>query len=215
MKVLMHYTFGWQKLMDFVYPNLMEYCRKHRYQMALLCVNDYKRYTGEHKIKQIISEVGYGDIALVLDADTYITNHLIDFEQFVDKDHDLYLTKDINGINTGVFIVKMTPWMQNLLNYVNNTIQSGDFNCEQDAIAEYINNFGLDRIKIVDHPSFNSYPIDLYAPSYGKINYEEDEFVKKPTHEQGAWQMGDYILHAPGLTIEKRIELFKNTPIIK
>jgi hypothetical protein len=183
--------------------------------MALLCVNDYKRYTGEHKIKQIISEVGYGDIALVLDADTYITNHLIDFEQFVDKDHDLYLTKDINGINTGVFIVKMTPWMQNLLNYVNNTIQSGDFNCEQDAIAEYINNFGLDRIKIVNHPSFNSYPIDLYAPSYGKINYEEDEFVKKPTHEQGAWQMGDYILHAPGLTIEKRIELFKNTPIVK
>ena len=56
MKVLMHYTFGWQKLMDVVYPNLTEYCKKHKYQLALLCVNDYGRYTGEHKIRQIVSE---------------------------------------------------------------------------------------------------------------------------------------------------------------
>jgi hypothetical protein len=215
MKILMHYTFGWQKLADCVYPNLVEYCKRHRYQLALLCVNDYGRYTGEHKIKQIMNEVDYGEVALVLDADTYITNHLIEVESFVDNDHDLYLTKDINGINSGVFIVKMTAWMQNFLNYIYNSIQSGNFDCEQNAIEQYINVFGLERIKIVEHPAFNSYPINFYAPSYGKIGYQEGDYVEKPTRKQGAWQLGDFILHAPGLTIEKRIEIFTNTPIVK
>lgn len=215
MKVLIHYTFGWQSLLDCVYPNLREYCQKHRYQLSVLCVNDYPKYTGEFKIKQIMNELEYGEVGLVLDADTYITNHLFNFQKFVDNDHDLYLTKDINGVNTGVFIVKMTAWMQNVFNYISNSIQSGNFDCEQNAIEEYINIFGLDRIKIVEHPAFNSYPIELYAPSYGKIGYQEGEYVKKPEHKDGAWQMGDFILHAPGLTIEKRIELFKNTPVVK
>ena len=36
----------------------------------------------------------------------------------------------------------------------------------------------------------------------------------KPTHQQGNWEEGDFVMHVPGLELNQRAEILKNTKII-
>lgn len=210
--LLIHYTESWVNLVNLTLPEALEYCQRHNYKLqSSRCY--YGNYNGFYKIWQL-KKLFFGDVGFVMDADSCITNHLIKVEDFLDKEHDLYLTKDINGINTGVFILRKTDWACGLLNYIEQQILSG-VDCEQNAIQNWINEKGLDKIKILPHPAFNSYPIDFYYPSYGKIGYKEGDVVQRPGHEEGAWQLGDFVLHVPALPLEQRIEIISKTPIIK
>lgn len=211
--LLSHYTPDWVPYADLVIPNMIEYCLRHNYDFHIIKSEKYPKYNGSVKILQL-SYLKLGDIGFVIDIDACITNHLIKIEDFLDEEHDLYLTKDINGINTGVFILRKTDWACELLDYIDKQISSG-VDCEQTAIQNWINEKGLDKIKILPHPAFNSYPIDFYYPSYGKIGYKEGDVVQRPGHEEGAWQLGDFVLHVPALPLEQRIEIISKTPIIK
>lgn len=211
--VLTHYTYNWQGLANVVIPNSIDYCKSHGYGFQCFEVDNYGKYNGLIKIHQL-KGLNYGDVALVMDIDASITNHLIKIESFLDNENHLYLTKDINSINTGVFILRINDWSKKLLQYIEDKINEG-LDCEQNAIESWINEYGLDKIKIVDHPAFNSYPIHLYKPSYGKIGYQEGDFVKKPEHKEGAWQLGDFVLHVPALPLDKRISIMSNLPIVK
>jgi hypothetical protein len=61
------------------------------------------------------------------------------------------------------------------------------------------------KVKYLPHPSINSYRYELYA------GYEGDYFhdYMHIPHEYGQWEPGDLLLHLPGLSLEKRIEVFK------
>ena len=75
--------------------------------------------------------------------------------------------------------------------------------CEQDAINKYLSEFPHDNnIKFLTHPSINSY---LYE-NYPEIPAQEEEY--------GQWVPGNFVLHLPGMSQEKRIEIMKNTPVI-
>jgi hypothetical protein len=58
-------------------------------------------------------------------------------------------------------------------------------------------------MKILPHPSLNSYPYEHYP-----------EF-KNVTHEQGNWEEGDFLLHCPALPYEKRAEILRNAKITR
>jgi hypothetical protein len=53
-------------------------------------------------------------------------------------------------------------------------------------------------IKIVGHPSFNSFDYSLY-PEHSHITKRED----------GNWHEGDLLLHLPGISMEQREKILK------
>ncbi len=166
----------------------------------------YEKYDGKEKLKHVLNVMEKdGDIALVLDADTLITNQRTKIENFLEDGKDLYFTTDMNGLNTGTFIVRKSTWSTYFLSQAFDLIGNNELHCEQDAIAYLIRTNkpeDLTRIKLLDHPSINSFKYELY-PEYG----EQDAKL-------GQWVPGCFILHLAAMPNEKRIEIFQNTQIV-
>jgi hypothetical protein len=207
--ILTVYTDNYLPLAEIVLPNLKKYCNKHGYELHAENITGTQMYFGYKKIECLFGLLGAFsvDAVLCLDMDTLITNHNIKVESFIDDKHDFYITKDVNGINAGSFIIKNSDWS---IEYLRDIFESQEkFECEQNAIVYWMDTLYKykKKIKILDHPSINSYLYDEYAPGWGVIG---DKQIDKPTHEEGDWQKGDFLVHLPGMTLDRRIEIFKH-----
>ena len=200
------YTDSWVDIARVVLPNLYQYCKRHGYYLDARCFPEpYPSDFGFRKIDVIKELFLYQntDIVWSLDLDTMITNHRMKIEDFVDEDHDFFITKDYNGINGGSFIVKKSDWAIKFLDYLLNCKGCLTIYCEQDAINDYMQvNANDPKIKILPHPSINSYHYELYHE------------IPKQKHEQGNWQEYDFVLHLPGIGMSKRLAILKSTKII-
>lgn len=196
-----HYTESYEPLADIVIPNLKIYCDKQNYDLMITKRKDEKF----HFIKVIDTRIllNICDLVFTIELDAMITNHNIRIESFLDAEHDVYLCNDINGPNGGVTIAKDTKWAKDWFDFV--ISKKNVYGDEQNV---YENN-NHEKIKYCQHPAFNSIPYEYYAPSYGYINWEQYEPRKeKPTHEMGCWEVGDFVCHLPGKTLNERIEIF-------
>lgn len=197
---------SWGELGNLVIPNMQAYCKKHGYHFDIWVIPPKFEF---EKIKMILNLLEDGiDTIFCLDLDTLITNHNIKVESFLDDDHDFYLTKDINTWNTGSIIVRNTEWAQDWLDYILN--HQGEIENEQTVIMRDMRVGDLPKVRVLSHPSINSYPYEEYAPTWGLIEGWEPTTgsKEKPTHEQGDWQVGDFVAHLPGLPVARRIEIF-------
>jgi hypothetical protein len=206
--ILTVYTEDYKPLADIVIPNLQRYCLKHDYDLYDFKIDHSGVYYGYQKLEKLLAILKEENIDAVLciDLDVLITNHNIKIESFLDSEHDFYITKDVNGINAGSFIIKSSEWSIKFLRTIlHNTSK---FECEQNAF-EYFNNLPehKDKIKVLEHPSINSYMYAEYGPTWGII---VDKKIDKPLHKEGNWEIGDFILHLPGITFERRLEIFKS-----
>lgn len=199
--VLTTASHSWQELADLVIPVMYSYCKKNGYGFEVKFIPPTFEF---HKIKAILSALETSNVVFCLDLDTLITNHNIKFESFLDADHDFYITQDINEINAGAIIAKNTLFVRGLLN---NILMFADAENEQNALKPFMDN---PEVKILPHPSINSYPYDEYAPTWGLIPGRSPllGITGKPTHEQGNWEPGDFIAHLPGLPMQRRLEIF-------
>lgn len=199
----MLYTSDWSEIAKISVPNAVNYARKHGYSWNIQAVP--QPFSGYDKISHIqnIFDHDEADVVMSIDCDALITNYNIKVKKFLDEQHSLFICKDYNGINAGVFIARKTDWIKDFFSYILLCKGEPDMHCEQDAIVKYMNEFNTgNNIKILPHPSINSY---LYE-SYPDIPFQ--------THEQGQWESGDFLLHLPGLSMEKRIDILKTTPVI-
>jgi hypothetical protein len=57
----------------------------------------------------------------------------------------------------------------------------------------------ISYIKILEHPSINSYDYNLYP-----------EFKDHSLTNGGQWNKNHFIFHAPGLKLEQRLDIFKS-----
>lgn len=203
--VLILYTELWQPMADIVLPNIRAYCDKHGYDYQFMQYPEpYPSNFGFNKLIEILDlfKLQRHDVIWSLDLDATITNHNIKVEQFLDDEHDFFITRDVNGINAGSFLVRNTAWAKEFMEYL---VGFKDVtNCEQDAIDLYMVDNECDKIKVLEHPSINSYNYELY-PEHGETR----------KREEGHWHDGDFVLHLPGIGVAKRLEILSNTPIIK
>lgn len=203
-RVLTHFTPSWKPLADITVPVLEKYCHKHHYKLSAFECTPYQQYNGKEKIKHILSELKLGDVALVMDADSIITNTNISLHNFINDHHDFYITKHVGNINAGVFIIRLSVWAIEFLNVVFSNIGKGGIHCEQDSMAKYIKEHPNDnRIKILAHPSINSFDYSQYPEHQDKIGSEED------------WKPDHFVLHLPGVGMDRRLEILKNTTAIE
>lgn len=198
-RIITLWTDDWKILADLTTTISNQYCERHGYISTFFgfstnCLDGYD------KISLLKSgfDRNAADLYWLLDADAIITNQNIKVENFVEEGFDLFLCEDFNGINCGSFIIRDSEWSRKFIYYI--LLKRGvvGMHCEQDAIKSYMEEFPNDeKIKILTHPSINSYDYCLYPE------------IPPQTHEQGQWQPGDFVLHLPGTSLEKRIEVFK------
>lgn len=203
-RVLTHFTTSWKQIADITVPVMERYCQRHHYGFIAYECTPYQHYNGKEKIRHILTDLKDGEIGLIMDADCLITNLSVSLHNFIDNEHDFYITKHVGNINAGVFIVRKTEWLKKFLEYALENIGKANIHCEQDAFAKWLKEHPHDKkIKILNHPSINSLMYGLYPEHPDKVGSDED------------WREGNFVLHLPGLGIERRLEVLKSTTVIE
>lgn len=193
--IYIYYTPKWELLADIVLPEVRKYCKKYSFLKCFLESKEDKDWAFNKMayLSPLLGEFD-ADLIWVLDLDALITNPAIPFTDFTDDEHDIFITKDINGINAGSWIMRNTEASRNFLKTIVNNFNEPH---EQILMNRYLH---MVKVKYLPHPSINSYRYELYKDLLGEVNV---------AHDQGQWQPGDLLLHLPGLSLEKRIEVFK------
>jgi len=190
---------------DISFDNAREYCDRNGYGLVPEILDS--PYNGFEKLRSALQIFDAGaDVVWVMDADTLITNHTIKLERYLSNGYSFYITKDYNGVNAGSFVIKKSKWSISFIEWLLMCEGKEKMYCEQDAINRYMTLFPREtknHICILPHPSINSY---LYE------NYPE---LPMQSHENGQWEIGDFVLHLPGIGLSKRLEILKNTKVIK
>lgn len=205
MNICVSYVYGenYSELAAICKPSLILYCAKWGYACDMKQIKPNEKGTYAYaRIEHTAKLLEEYDCVLMLEGDMLITNDTYRIEGFLQTDKHFYLTKDINGVNTASFIVVKSEASKELLH--NCLLNKDKYPDEQN----FFEKLDIDIIKELPHPSINSLPYEYYAPSYGKYNYKDGDVVEKPTHEQGCWQQGDFVMHLPGFTLEQRIKIF-------
>ncbi len=205
--ILILYSSSWKEIADIVLPVVRKYCAKHGYEFNFHQFPSFTTDFGFQKLsytKEIFDD-GIFNVVVSMDLDTLITNTNIRFEELIDEEHDFFITKDINNLNGGVFITKKSMWSEYFLDWCMKAKGVKNIHCEQDAIIYYKTLFPNEtKIKVLPQQTMNAYLYQEYV-----------EFGIQ-TKENGQWVEGEsFILHLPGIGMERRLSILKNTPIIE
>lgn len=199
------YSKDWADIAEITVANAKSYCGKHGYKLDVIELDKWGCDYGYYKLDVIknLFKNNKADIIWSIDADCLITNHNYKIEDFLEEEFDFFITKDVNGINGGSFISINTKWTIDFIEWLLKKRGQEKMHCEQDAIRAYMEEYPISPICVLPHPSINSYHYHLYP-----------EFESITSEELGNWHSGNFVLHLPGISIEKRLEILKKTPIV-
>lgn len=138
-------------------------------------------------------------------CDTMITNFNLRYEDLVDDNFHFIIATDCFNINNDSFFARATPecitWLKHTCS-LRETYKNHPWYDQQsmidtiDMISPYM--------KIVPQRTINSYDYDQYPGSIPHI------YKKDLLGNDGQWQPGDFLIHWPGISVSRRIELAKN-----
>lgn len=180
-------------------PGKAEYCMRHGYQLDLRKHVDYL-FSGpwgerEQFMQDSLMRLPADGWLFFMGADAMITNMGVTLESIVKgrEDQDFIIANDRFGINNDVFLLKAgeksLAFLVRILS-IRNRHQN-----DQAAMWEIINTWKEFNTMVIDQRIFNAYRYDEYG---------------EPGRE-GSWAEGDFVLHLPGMTNERRLELIAET----
>lgn len=187
------YNHSFKEIAAMTVPVMQAYAMRHGYS---LFVHRSERYSPEivwQRMEDVQMLLKTHDAVAHMDADCLITNSSLRIQDLIgDSDADLFMSTDCNGINDGFCL-----WMDTLLSKL--TIERllvadrARFSSPQDAV-EKVCAVGLDMQRMPQRLT-NSY---LMA-----------EYPTLPPDPNAEWQPGDFILHLPGLSNVRRIQILQ------
>lgn len=171
--------------------NKFLYCQKHGYDFIYSTEwLDTSRPIPWSKVKllqEALKNEGYKWV-FWSDADALFMNLGIPLEDIIDENYDLILTKDMNNINTGNFLLKNTDWSKEFLEavYSHTECIHHPWWEQQAFILEIQNNEETQkRTKIYPQRIMNSYAPDLLYR------------LAIPGSIGATYKPGDFIVHFP------------------
>jgi len=176
-------------------PSKQEYAKLHGYDFYVREDSNPERAVGWTKIDIALDKIENYDWILYVECDAMIMNQTIRLENLIDNNYDIIIAdskyrSDYTGVNTGVMLMKCSPWSRDFLQSLNEKSEFFHTNWfEQGAIIQAIRNDDIRlHFKLVDNRLFNSY--------YHK-DTPDDNF-----------RFGDFICHCAGTSNETRHALF-------
>lgn len=197
------YTESWVDIAKIVVPNTVRYCTRHGYLWHIHCVDSpFNPFEKLSKAKSVLKDA---DVVVSLDADTLITNHNIKVEDIIgEQESVLYIAKDYNGINAGVFILQRHYLLNTFLERCLLCQGQPGIHCEQDAFVKWVTDFPIltkEAVTFIPQKKLNAYMYELYP--------------EIPQPQPGQWETGDFIIHLPGVSMEKRKDILSNIKTIE
>jgi len=182
MKIISACNDKYRPLLELTLPRLRTYCEKHGYDYQIYEVPPhFERPAAWYKIRLLLSE--QTNRVLWIDADAAILNDNFSLHNILIPNKHIYLSKDANGINTGVMLWEKNTLTSRILQeiwdrqeYINNVWW------EQAALMAIIEENFLNiqnHIEYIPQDIFNSYDYSLYSSNYKDGQVNKDSFIIK------------------------------------
>jgi galactosyl transferase GMA12/MNN10 family len=177
-------------------PNLIKYSDLYYFDHKIYTDNfDTNRPAAWSKLKFVLENMCNYDYIMWIDCDAKITNFNYNVLNFLDEKSEFLVSKDNNGINSGVFIVKCTEYMAEFLLHTYKQ-------------AQYTNHCWWEQAAINELFRIN------YSEINQKVKYLPQEIFNSYISN---WNENSFILHCPALQLEKRVQILesKESPLVK
>jgi galactosyl transferase GMA12/MNN10 family len=173
------------------------YCKSNKYDLIIGRESlDDSRPIPWTKILLIENYLKNYDWIFWSDADSIVMNPKIKLKHIIDNDYDLILTRDLNDLNTGQFLIKNCKWSRDFLKRVY-------------ARTEFINHIWWEQAAIIDELKNN--PSDM---KHVKIVPQRvmNSYCREVTNDDhsSTYQEGDFIIHFAGIRGEKLVDYMIN-----
>lgn len=151
--------------------NKIQYCEKHGYDFIYAEESlDPTRPIPWSKIPLILNAMENEEYKWIFwtDADALFMNMAVQLEDLTDENYNFIITKDLNGINTGHFLIKNCQWSREFLEAVYaHTECLHHWYWEQQGIIEELNQNPkwLSSIKFIPQRLMNSYSSEIIGNS--------------------------------------------------
>lgn len=199
---------AYEPLADITFhKNKVEYCKRHGYE-AIQKNSGFKLdHLGFEKI-QFISDLfeERPDLDWVhwSGTDVLVTNFNQRLENIIDATYHMIVCFDGNGMNVDSFLIKNSRVGRGLMKLILDVRPKymNHYWYEQQALIDYFFQAPLARdiIKPLPQRVMNSYIYDLYPEWQNRPHTDH-------TGNDGDWQPGDFMLHLPGIALDRRIEI--------
>jgi hypothetical protein len=154
-----------REMRELSFPNKKAWCERHGYIWAGASKSlDPSRPPAWSKVALLmrLSEISPGSWAFWTDADSIITRPDWKLESIADDNADLLIAQDRNGINSGVFMIRLGTMAWNFLREVyGHTEYLHHRWWEQAAIRHVLDSGYPFRVKFADKILVNAYPDDF------------------------------------------------------
>lgn len=191
-------------------PVLREYTKRHGYNLVEIVNATIHRSIVWDRFMYIASALDAGaDVVAWFDADVLITNLHIRLENLFSLRYEGFTLAEVlceDGhprLNDGVVVVtNHSGGIPELCRQIHAYPEAKGIYCGQDVLQAALDNGGTDPngfiqtyvpIRTAPHKAINSF---LYTE------------YNMPETTPGHWTPGDFVLHLPGRTNERRVELF-------
>jgi hypothetical protein len=180
-------------------PILKQYCLLHNYQIVEKSIVDFPKPPSWFKIDAMLVEMNSEcSHVMWIDADTLILKQSFNIDSLLVPDKELYISRDINGINCGIMILQNTQFMRNILQKINSMSEKylNHIWWEQAALMELIAedyNQIANYIQYVPQRIINAYDKNL-------VSTLTDGYVSEDT----------FILHLPSSNNHTRLQTIKS-----
>lgn len=196
-EIITAYTENISNISDLSYESMAKYGDKHGIPHSRYLLEDLTRAASWYKIPLILSKFDEGaEYVMWIDADTLITNYNFDVRSLLD-DSNLYICRDINGINCGVMIWKNCQETRDILDKIWSMTDYDDHMWwEQAALMHlYDTNFNniTASVKFIKQNVINAYDYNLYGMSF----------------EEGQFNNESMLIHFPGIGAQHRVQLMQ------
>lgn len=183
-------------------PVMQEYADRHGYHLTAHYNRPISRSIVWDRYEILAAEIENYDWVVHMDADVLITNLHIRLEDFLRGDLVISEAMTETGtlrMNDGVAMFRNTDEIRWWLRHIFEEPESELYQCGQDVLENACDCI-RGEVTIERHKAINAF---LYS-EYGM-----------PITTIGSWTPGDFVLHLPGRTNERRVELFNQiTPQI-
>jgi len=185
LQIITAYNKQYKTLSDITYQTLITYSKKHSIECQRHYLQDLPYPPHWHKINLIRNAFSnQNQFVMWIDADAFINNHDIDIREYIDKEYDLIISEDFNGLNSGVMIWQDTPRSRAFLQDIWNKRHTTDHEFqEQHAITTLLAEGNQLKIKKVEQHILNAYDYNLYGLKH-----------------DGHYNKNSLIIHFPGIT---------------